>query len=111
MTLKVTLQVLSSRNDSICNSKQLATTMRQTAGEHQSTGSKDAALRADCSHRTPASTQRGLKQLCHFPSLPLQGTLLASHRTNLQMAHTDMKVWWGTIFKSKVSHMEVNTNQ
>lgn len=73
MTLKVILQVLSSRNDSICNSKQLATTMRQTAGEHQSTGSKDT----DCSHRAPASTQRGLKQLCYFPSLPLQGILLA----------------------------------
>lgn len=66
VTLKVTLQVLSSRNDSICNSKQLASAMRQMAGEHQTTGSKVAALRADCSHWTPAPTQRGLKQLCHF---------------------------------------------
>lgn len=38
MALRITLQVFSSRNDSICNSKQLATAMRQAAGKYQATG-------------------------------------------------------------------------
>lgn len=67
MVLKITLQVCFSRNDSICNSKQLESTNPQAC--------KGAAPRADCTTAATAAlllTQHGLKQLCHFPSSPLQ---------------------------------------
>lgn len=38
MALGMTLQVFSSRHDSSCNSKQLATAMRQAAAKYQATG-------------------------------------------------------------------------